>query len=75
MKLSPTDIAVLLQIYSVPGLHVIDSVGRLRSNGLIEPDGNHFPAKWKTTERGNVYCKAIYDMPLPVATWSMPKEG
>lgn len=78
LKPSPLDIALLLQIYSVPGYTPVDSVSRLCNNGLIEPDPNYksvyaYPRNWRVTEKGSVYCKALYEVPLPVATWTVPK--
>lgn len=48
---------------------------QLRNAGLVES----FVAKagespWRLTDRGRVFVEAIMALPLPVATWSMPKS-
>lgn len=81
-KLSLLDTAFLLRCYCKPiqrePLSQEDdrSTERLMSMGLIEfrpADGTHFAALY-ATERAKVYCEYLRDIPLPVASWSMPSQ-
>jgi hypothetical protein len=67
-------VEILLRIYwTAHAVDPADSVewsraDELRQLGLVELCGNGFA----TTERGDVYVKAILHLPLPQPTWVMP---
>lgn len=44
-------------------------VDYLLQNGLIEPNDNDW---YSITERGRIYCDAIFNLELPVQKWVMP---
>jgi hypothetical protein len=66
-------VAVLLWIHNCAGNQVFETkyIEQLKQNGMIEPTAaQHF---WHLTARGRAFAEAIMALPLPVATWSMPK--
>lgn len=83
--MTPINITVLLHYYyatddynggnyEVPSVRM--AIDYLHRQGLIEtnvnsknPDDPHY----KISERGQVYVKALMDVPLPVQAWVMPK--
>lgn len=48
----------------------LDYTAELNTMGLIEPSDT--PSGWKTTDRGDVFCRAVLATPLPVQKWVMP---
>lgn len=54
-----------------------DNVDRLVDMGLIRPrrDTTNYSGTYETTERGEVYVKAVLALPLPVQAWVMPNAA
>ncbi len=91
--LTKLQLAILLHRYAYPGTdvrfeHPERSVVRaavesLESQALIEitsPLGSrqHIELSYKLAARGEVFCKALWEMPLPIrqeAPWTMPAAG
>ena len=79
--MTPFEIRVLLHYFTTPSEPPEQNapifpatIQKFLEDGLIQrvqevgPDG----AKYETSNRGEAYCKALTELPLPVQKWVMP---
>lgn len=74
--MTPEEIECLLRHYWSPEPFTAQSIGTLKSKGLLK-DGaeNEYGKKTYLTETGLAYVRALQDMPIPVkkVTWEIPQ--
>jgi hypothetical protein len=77
--MSPADLRLLLHYYAIPSdpPEATGEAGRLRLTDLLVHElivprhADHGPT-YELTQKGEAFCEALMNVPLPIQRWVMP---